>query len=108
MVDVNKRDALLAEYDSFSRLGKWQEAERALRECMSLGLLYGADFNLSLATLEWRKACAEEARSLLAPGSMDAETFRRELSFRFEPFVVEWLLREYSGLRLAGSSVEVV
>lgn len=97
---VNQRDALLAQFDNLSRLEKWQEAEKALRECMGLGLIYGADFNLSLATLAWRKAAADEARSLLQDGPMEIEAFRRELSSRFEPFVVDWMLWECSALHL--------
>lgn len=104
---VSQRDAILAECDNLSRLEKWQEAEKALRECMSLGLLFSADFNLSLATLAWRKAAADEARSLLQDGPMEIEAFRRELSSRFEPFVVDWMLWECTALRVERSGGQV-
>lgn len=95
-----RRELLLSEAERMMRLGRWQDAENALRRCSECGSLSAADFNLSAANLEWRKQCAAAAADLVACCGMSLSTFRNKLIAEYDEYVVEWLLREYRGIRL--------
>ncbi len=102
IADDGKRDLLLSESERMMRIGRWAEAENVLRECMSLELISAPDFNLSLANIEWRKQCAVSAVAYLeeasAPVALPA--LRTRLAREFDEYVVDWMLREFRGIRL--------
>lgn len=98
-----QQEVLLAESERMMRLGRWQDAETVLRRCFDLGLISAADLNLSAANLEWRKQCAKAAADLVAYGGLPVASFRSALSAEYDEYVVDWLLREYRGLRLVPS-----
>jgi len=100
MAGDGERESLLSESERMMRLGRWPAAEKALHECASRGLISAADFNLSAANLAWRKSCAASAASLVAGEGVPLAAFRAELVPAYDEYVVEWLLREYRGLRL--------
>lgn len=100
MADDGQRETLLFEAERMMRLGRWSDAADALRRCYSLELISAADLNLSAANLEWRKQCAAAAGDLVAGGGLPLDRFRAALVAEYDEYVVEWLLREYRGIRL--------
>lgn len=100
MVDDGRREALLLESERMMRLGRWSDASEVLRRCYELELVSAADLNLSVANLEWRKQCAAAAGNLVAGGGLPLDSFRAALVAEYDEYVVEWLLREYRGIRL--------
>lgn len=93
-----QRDSLLNESERMMRLGRWSEAERALEECRSL--MSDADFNLSSVTLSWRRECAASALDALVAGSVPLDMFHACMVSEFDEYVVDWMLREFRGIRL--------
>lgn len=93
-----RREAMLAESERMMRLGRWSEAERALEECRSL--MSDADFNLSSVTLGWRRECAASALAALVAGSVPLDMFHACMVSEFDEYVVDWMLREFRGIRL--------
>lgn len=100
MAGDGEREALLSESERMMRLGHWPAAEKALNECAARGLISAADFTLSSANLEWRKCCAASAASLVAGDGVPLAAFRAVLVSGYDEYVVDWLLREFRGLRL--------
>lgn len=90
----------LLEAERMMRLGKWGNASETLRRCFELEFVSAADLNLAMANLEWRKQCAAAAGDLVASGSLPLDSFRAALIAEYDEYVVEWLLREYRGIRL--------
>lgn len=95
-----ERDSLLSESDRMMRIGRWPEAEKALRVCRERELISIADFNLSFSNLEWRKGCAASAASLVCESAVPLVEFRNALVREYDEYVVDWLLREFRGIRL--------
>ena len=100
MADVVERESLLLEAERMLRLGRWPDAADALKRCFDRELISAADLNLSAANLEWRKQCAAAAGDLVAGGGLPLDSFRFALVAEYDEYVVEWLLREYRGIRL--------
>lgn len=100
IVDDGDRETLLGEAERMMRLGRWSDAAAALGECWERGLISAADFNLSSASLEWRKQCAAAAVDLVAIERMLLPDFRAALEADFDSFVVDWLLRDCRVIRL--------
>lgn len=100
IAEDGRKEFLLAETERMMRIGNWEEAGSILKRCFDLGLISAADFNLSAANLEWRKLCASSAAALVADGSVPLAAFRSALVSEYDAYVVEWLLREYRGIRL--------
>ncbi len=95
-----ERDALLSESERMMRIGRWPEAKRALLSCSELGLISVADYNLSFATLEWRKNCVEAAIGMISARAVPLSDFREALAKDYDKFVIGWVLREFRGIRL--------
>lgn len=108
------RDALLAEAERMMRLGLWDRACAIYDHCGSTGLMSRADRNLSVTLVDWRRSCAERAKTLVedAGGSVSAGSAKELLSAEFNEQAVAWLFKDFVGLRLArrdsGRFVEVV
>lgn len=100
IIEDGKRETLLGKAERMMRLGRWKDAAAALGECRNRGLISVADFNLSSVSLEWRKQCAAAAGDLVAGGGLPLDSFRSALVAEYDEYVVEWLLREYRGIRL--------
>lgn len=98
ITDDGKRDTLLNESERMMRLGLWGKAERALEECRPL--MTDADFNLSALNLKWRRECAAEAVLQCSGCGVPLDTFRAKMTGDFDGYVVDWLLREFRGIRL--------
>lgn len=98
--DDSQREKLLFESERLARLGCWSGAAVALCESRKRGLISVADFNLSSATLEWRRQCATTAADLVANGHLLLDSFRTMLVAEYDERVVEWLLNEYCGIRV--------
>lgn len=101
--DGGQRDELLFTAERMMRIGRWAEAGAALARAFEDGLISAADKNLTMADLEWRKQCAASAAELLADGQMPLDVFRERLVSQYDGFVVDWLLREYHGIRMVPS-----
>lgn len=95
-----ERDALLSESERMMRIGRWPEAKRALLSCSERGLISVADYNLSFATLEWRKNCVETAVGMVSARAVPLSDFREALAKDYDKFVIGWVLREFRGIRL--------
>lgn len=100
IAEDGRGEFLLAEAERMMRIGNWDDAGSILKRCFHLGLISAADLNLSAANLEWRKQCASAATALVADGGMPLAAFRSALVSEYDVYVVEWLLREYRGIRL--------
>lgn len=100
IAEDGRKEFLLAEIERMMRIGNWEDAESILRCCYDLDLISAADFNLSATNLEWRKQCASSAAVLAAAGGMPLAAFREAIVSEYDIYAVEWLLREYRGIRL--------
>ena len=101
--DCGRRDELLFTAERMMRIGRWAEASAAVTQAFEDALISAADKNLTMADLEWRKQCAASAAEMLADGQMPLDVFRERLVSQYDGFVVDWLLREYHGIRLIPS-----
>lgn len=100
-IDEGGQEALFSKAERMQRIGRWAAAAEIYSSCASKGLMSAADLNLSMATLEWRRACAVAGASLIqdSGGEIPLEDFRAELQDSFEDYVVAWLLHEYQDIR---------
>lgn len=78
------------------RTGQWNEAREEYMACSSLE---ASELTLRVATLEWRRDCAQYiSKSLDKPTPID--DFARDIIARYDMFVAEWIVRNYHGIKL--------
>ena len=109
-----EQDALLSLAERMQRVGRWAVAENAIRRCAERGYISDADCALSIHNLVWRMECVGTARNLICESvsPLTVSELRSALLRDYDTYVVDWLLQEFTGLRLvpAGDTyvVEVV
>lgn len=100
-IDDGAREALFSKAERMQRIGRWAAAAEIYTSCASKGMMSPADLNLSMVTLEWRRACAVAGASMIqaAGGEVPLEDFRSRLQDEFEDYVVAWLLHDYQEIQ---------
>lgn len=86
--------------------GQWDEAASAYRSCLPLE---PSELNLRMATLQWRRDCAQYIdRVLEAP--IPLPVFRQDILDRYDTFVADWIVQSYRGIQLVpdGNTYNVV
>ena len=86
--------------------GQWDEAASAYHSCLPLE---PSELNLRMATLQWRRDCAQYIdRVLEAP--IPLPVFRQDILDRYDTFVADWIAQSYRGIQLVpdGNTYNVV
>ena len=86
--------------------GQWDEAASAYRSCLPLE---PSELNLRMATLQWRRDCAQYIdRVLEAP--IPLPVFRQDILDCYDTFVADWIVQSYRGIQLVpdGNTYNVV
>lgn len=83
-------------------MGHWEDALALYTDCYIAGNMSMAEKNLRVATLEWRKDCAEYAIGLLRSqdDGMELRDFKRLLQTQYDDYTTQWLLKEYQKISL--------
>lgn len=105
ITDDPDRDILLSTFDRMQRVARWDEAEAAIRRCLDYDYISQADYNLSMASLVCRRECAASAAACIkeSGGRCLVTDLRNALARDYDSFTINWLLQEYSGIRLVSS-----
>lgn len=83
-----------AEY--LMRTGQWDNAREEYIDCQ---YLEASELTLRVATLEWRRDCAQYiSNTLNEPVRID--DFIQDISTRYDSFVAEWMIRNYQGIEI--------
>ena len=78
------------------RTGQWNEARNEYVACRSLE---APELTLRIATLDWRRDCAQYIdKTLDEPTSLDH--FVHDITTRYDSFVADWIVRNYHGIKL--------
>lgn len=78
------------------RNGRWNDAREKYIDCRALET---SELTLRVATLEWRRDCAQYISKMLdEPTPID--TFVQDITTRYDSFVAEWIVRNYHGIKL--------
>lgn len=87
---INECDSLA---EHFMVNGKWEDAVAEYQDCQSFE---PSELNLRMATLEWRKDCAQYVHNLvLSCGKLSVADLRQKLLENYDEFVAKWILQEY-------------
>lgn len=81
------------------RSGQWDDARQ---EYLSCSQFEDSEINLRMATLEWRRDCAEYVLDFLNEASepMQLEKFKKQLLANYDEYVTQWILRDFLGICL--------
>ncbi len=81
-------------------VGRWDEARNEYISCRSLE---ASELTLRVATLEWRRDCAQYiAKNLYEPCPL--QYFIQDITSRYDSFAAEWMVRNYQGIKIVESN----
>lgn len=84
--------------EQYMRNGQWDEAADQYQTCSDIE---PSERTLRMATLEWRKDCAQHVHNLADNcGKLTVAELRQYLIDNYDEFVTKWILQEYRGIIL--------